>query len=213
MKLRKFALLAATILATATALVGASCDEPNDGPGTGNDGKTTFISLDKEKLSLTLGDESVLVANYLKLAGKVLVFTSSNPSIVKVDAEGNLIALAEGKATITATYAGLSDTCEVTVGLNGNLPMLQFPYVPDTDVQTLAVWASLDLNGEVLFNQNVYTDATFTYALSDSTVGTIENGVFTPSKVGTTDITVTGTWRGVAYDTLTTTVTVNVIEK
>lgn len=218
MKIKKLALIATAILVTATALIGASCDGDNTGSTGGNGGgngggdKTAFISLDYETLDLTLGESGALVANYLKQAGKVLTFTSSNESVVTVDNKGNLLAIAEGTVTITASYAGLTDTCTVTVGLDGNLPMVSFPYVPGTEV-TLADWSQLDLNGEVLFNKNVYTDATFEYVLSDSSVGTIENGVFTPSKVGTTDILVKGTWRGKAYKTLETTVTVNVVAK
>ena len=90
--------------------------------------------------------------------------------------------------------------------------MIQLPYVPASEV-TIADWAQLDLNGKVLFNKTVYEDATFTYTLSDASVGTMGNGVFTPSKVGTTEIVVKGTWRGKAYETLTTTVTVNVVAK
>ena len=217
MKFRKLALIATSILVAATALIGAACEKPGDGPSTGGNGggeeqKTAFISLDYEALDLTLGEEGALVANYLKQPGKVLSFSSSNANIVTVDEKGNLLAVAEGTATITAEYAGLTDTCTVTVGLNGNLPMIKLPYVPAAEV-TLADWAQLDLNGEVLFNKNVYTDATFTYTLSDTSVGTMANGVFTPSKVGTTEIVVKGTWRGKAYKTLETTVTVNVVAK
>ena len=214
MKIRKLALIAMSMLVAAIAMLGASCNNTGTpgGEGDGGESKTPFISLDYETLDLTLGEEGALVANYLKQAGKVLSFSSSNTSIVTVDQKGNLFAHAEGTATITATYAGLSDTCEVTVGLSGNLPMIQLPYVPASEV-TIADWAQLDLNGTVLFNKTVYEDATFTYTLSDASVGTMTNGVFTPSKVGTTEITVSGTWRGKAYETLTTTVTVNVVAK
>ena len=215
MRFRKLALLATSILVTATALIGASCKTPGEGPGNGGNGggdtpATAFISLDHETLSITLGEEGELVANYLRQVGKVLTFTSSNESIVTVDNKGNLLAIAEGSATITAEYAGLTDTCVVTVVLDGKVPTLQLPYVPRDSID-LADWAQLDLNGKVLFNGTMYTDATFAYVLSDSTVGTMENGVFTPSKAGTTDITIKGTWRGKAYKTLEKTITVTVV--
>lgn len=222
MRFRKLALLATSILVTATALIGASCglldkinggnsgNGGNGGNGGGDTPATAFISLDHETLSITLGEEGELVANYLRQVGKVLTFTSSNESIVTVDNKGNLLAIAEGSATITAEYAGLTDTCVVTVVLDGKVPTLQLPYVPYDSIE-LADWAQLDLNGEVLFNGTMYTDATFAYVLSDSTVGTMENGVFTPSKAGTTDITIKGTWRGKAYKTLEKTITVTVV--
>lgn len=224
MRFRKIAMIATSILVTATALIGASCglldkinggnsgNGGNGGNGGGDTPATAFISLDHESLDLTLGDAGVLVASYLKQAGKVLAFTSSNDGVVTVDNKGNLLAIAEGSATITAEYAGLTDTCAVKVVLSGNVPTLQLPYVPYESVE-LANWSQLDLNGEVLFNKSVYTDATFEYALSDSSVGTMENGVFTPSKVGTTEIAIKGTWRGKAYKTLEKTITVTVVEK
>jgi hypothetical protein len=217
MRFRKIAMIATSILVTATALIGASCKTPGEGTGNGGNGggdtpATAFISLDHESLDLTLGDAGALVASYLKQAGKVLTFTSSNDGVVTVDNKGNLLAIAEGSATITAEYAGLTDTCVVKVVLSGNVPTLQLPYVPYESVE-LANWSQLDLNGEVLFNKSVYTDATFEYALSDSSVGTMENGVFTPSKVGTTEIAIKGTWRGKAYKTLEKTITVTVVEK
>ena len=216
MRFRKIALIATSILVTAMAMFGASCGGDNgstggNGGAGGDDSKTAFISLDYETLDLTLGESGALVANYLKQAGKVLTFSTSNASVVTVDSKGNLLAVSEGTATITAEYAGLTDTCEVTVGLNGNVPMVQLSYVND-DVLTIIDWTQLDLTGKVLFNKNVYTDVTFEYTLSDSSVGSVENGIFTPAKEGTTTIAIQGTWRGKAYQTLEKVITVTVVK-
>ena len=217
MKFRKIALIATSILVTAMAMFGAACGDNNGstggngGNGGGDESKTAFISLDHEALDLTLGESGALVANYLKQAGKVLTYSTSNSSVVTVDSKGNLLAVSEGTATITAEYAGLTDTCTVTVGLNGNVPMIQLSYVND-DTLTMIDWTQLDLTGKVLFNKNVYEDVTFEYTLSDSSVGSVENGIFTPAKEGTTTITIQGTWRGKAYQTLKKVLTVTVVK-
>ena len=42
-------------------------------------------------------------------------WTSSNPSVAKVDSEGNVTAVAEGKTVITVSGAGLSGSVNVAV--------------------------------------------------------------------------------------------------
>lgn len=48
---------------------------------------------------------------------KTVTWTSSDPAVATVDANGKVTAVAAGSATITATTAdgGFTDTCEVTV--------------------------------------------------------------------------------------------------
>ena len=213
MKNRKIAMLTAITAVAGMMFAGVAC-EPTETPGgSGGEGTkpSSFLNVAEETVDMTLCETGELTVNYAEKAGATLVFTSSNDSVVRVDGKGNIEAVSEGTATITVTYAELSDTCEVTVGLNGNLPMIQLPYVPESNVK-IADWSQLDLNGEVLFNGATYEDVTFTYVLSDASVGTVTNGVFTPAKVGATEIKVVGTWRGVAYETLTTTINVNVAE-
>lgn len=58
----------------------------------------------------------VLDYNYKEVSNPSVVWTSSDTSIVTVDSSsGELKALKQGTATITATAAGISDTCEVKV--------------------------------------------------------------------------------------------------
>ena len=49
--------------------------------------------------------------------GKALKWTSSDPSVAAVDENGNVSAVAKGRAVITATAEDgfTSDSCEVTV--------------------------------------------------------------------------------------------------
>lgn len=67
----------------------------------------TLGTSDEETLILTAEPEEVDVS--------AVVWTSSDESIVTVDGEGTVTAVAEGEATVTATLGGVEVTCEVTV--------------------------------------------------------------------------------------------------
>ncbi|MBK3493846.1 Ig-like domain-containing protein [Viridibacillus sp. YIM B01967] len=62
------------------------------------------ISLDKYKLELVEGNHDKLTATVLpeNIANKKIIWTSSDESITTVDQDGNVIALREGEAIITA---------------------------------------------------------------------------------------------------------------
>lgn len=197
--------LALTLVAT-SALVGCKKKDQNTDPVP--PAVTNEVSLDAEQMTMIIGEEKPLVASYTNQDGATLTFTSSDESVVKVDEYGRLTALKEGTATITATYGTASDTCIVTVGLNGLLPLLQLNNVT-SDVLYIEQTTQLDLSGSVLFNGNTYTDVALSYAVAGD-AGIVENGVFKPSKAGTAEITITGTWRGISSVSMTKTITVNV---
>lgn len=100
------------------------------------------ISLRTNALSLTVeGGETTLSARVLpeNAHEKGLVWTSSNPSIVKVNKEGIVTPISTGSATITVTSVdgGFTDECLVTVGE---------PSVPEIVDMGLSVkWASWNL--------------------------------------------------------------------
>ena len=79
------------------------------------------ITLDKTSVEMYVGDEPVtLTATILPetTTNKTVTWTSSKTSVVTVDDEGNITAVANGTATITATAkdgSGKSATCSVTV--------------------------------------------------------------------------------------------------
>lgn len=211
MKKKKLLLLTAlafTMLAS-TAFIGCKKDdESGTKPNVPEVGYE--VNLENESVILTVGDKKVLLADIVQQDGVQLKYTSSDESVATVDEYGWVTAIKEGTATITAEYGTASDTCEITVSLNGMSPVLQLPGVP-TDSVSMSKSSNLDLNGAVLFNGNTYDDVSLTYEMSDKSVGTIENGVFKPVKGGTTEITVSGTWRGVSGSTMVKTVTVEII--
>ena len=72
-----------------------------------SDDALTLGSEDTCALTLTAEPEDVDVS--------AAAWASSDESIVTVDGEGNVTAVAEGEATVTATLGGVEAVCEVTV--------------------------------------------------------------------------------------------------
>ena len=173
------------------------------------------LTLNVNELSLAIGDEFSLIANYNPVEGQETVFVSSNPEIASVDEYGRIVAKNVGNTVVTVTYGDLSSTCAVTVGYKDMLPVLTFEEITSDNVQ-VGVGEGINLGAYVVFNNIQFTDATITYMYSDDSLGTMEAGVFTPSKAGTTEITVTAAWRGVeGVSTMTKTITltsVHVVE-
>lgn len=75
------------------------------------------ISINKRTLELSIGKSEMLVATVLpnNATNKTVNWSSSNNNIATVDSNGNIKAIAEGTATITATIDGKNATCTVTV--------------------------------------------------------------------------------------------------
>ena len=81
----------------------------------------TNITLDKNELTLTKGEEGKLTATTSpqSLFEKELSWMSSDSGVVRVNKDGTIKAMNNGKATITCLYkrnGSIKATCEVTVG-------------------------------------------------------------------------------------------------
>ncbi|MCG8502536.1 MAG: Ig-like domain-containing protein, partial [Firmicutes bacterium] len=84
----------------------------------------TGVSLNKERITLNIGKEGSFEAETLTATiypsdadNKMLLWTSGNPEVARVDENGKVIAVAEGTAIITVTTedGGYTDTCDVVV--------------------------------------------------------------------------------------------------
>ncbi len=79
----------------------------------------TGVSLDRSALTLSKGDTARLTATVepADATNQNVTWASSAPDVATVDASGNVTAVAEGTATITATTddGGKTATCTVTV--------------------------------------------------------------------------------------------------
>lgn len=80
--------------------------------------QATALTLDKEKISLTVGSSAALKATLAPEDAdpETINWSSSDSSVATVDAAGKIKAAGKGTATITATTAsGLKAECSVTV--------------------------------------------------------------------------------------------------
>jgi alpha-glucuronidase/uncharacterized protein YjdB len=114
------------------------------------------VTLDKNTLSLTVGETAPLVATLLPddAENKGIVWTSTHPEVASVSQTGFVTAIAQGRTTIRATSAADStkyDECEVEVSggsdiLNGIISLTpgtgNFPIVAGSTAATIWVDAS-----------------------------------------------------------------------
>ena len=92
--------------------------ESNPPAGGGDEEETVTITLDATTKDLPRTEEFVLTAT-VSPAGKTVTWSSSDPTVASVTADGNKVTVKGvkvGKATITATIGDVTATCEVTVG-------------------------------------------------------------------------------------------------
>jgi uncharacterized protein YjdB len=155
----------------------------------------TSIDIVESELDVITDETLVLDFTVLDAAGQPVVdpslsFTSSNPSIVSVDDEGNLTGEGEGTATITVSGGGASDTIEVTVfsAASGGISLGGASFTAQTgdevDISELVVVR--DAGGVII------PDADLAFTTTDAAVASVDAaGMLTSLAVGTTLITVT----------------------
>ena len=163
----------------------------------------TDISLDTQTKQVFAGESFILKEAVLPedASDKFVVWSSDDEAVATVNENGEVTAVSRGFATITAKTndGGLEAVCEVEV--------IQLPeeVVFDSEQYSVNVGATLTLEPTVLPENT--NDKTLTWKTSDEAVATVENGVVTPVKAGTCEITAASVREGVEK-----TVTVNVIQ-
>ncbi len=141
-----------------------------------------------------------------------LSWTSSNPDIATIDANGIATGVAEGEVTITATGTvngnEFSDTAILTVT---NAEVVNLLVTPELD--TTLVGLTKPFKATAILStgatQDVTTEAALSWTSSNTDIATIDaNGIATGLAIGEVTITATGTVNGNEFsDTATLTVT------
>lgn len=158
-------------------------------------GKEISLTLDKNHISIMPGEETLIKATYSGAGNEILIWSSSNDEIASV-ANGKVSANSIGEATISASYAGRKAECSVVVAANDMLPSMRFEGFPDQDSVTVTMSDKLNFNPVIKFNGKEYFDGQFSVTVVDESIGSVENGIFSPLKTGETVVTVEGSWRG-----------------
>lgn len=147
-----------------------------------------WVGLDKDNLDMIVGDEDQLIATVgpENATNKDVVWSSSDESVVKVDAEGNVVAVGVGVATITVTTVdgNKTATCTVTVS-----PVAVIQVILNKNELSLKEGESETLIATILpdnaDNKKVYWDS------NNKHVATVdENGKVTAVKAGEAYVTV-----------------------
>ena len=154
-----------------------------------NSSVATAIALSQTTATLKVGEALQLKATIQpESASQQLTWKSSNEKVATV-ADGKVVAVAEGSATITATTtdgSDLSATCVVTVN-----PVLATDITLDKTEATLKVGETLQLKATVL-PDNV-TNKQVTWKSSNDAIATVSDGKVVAIADGKVAITATTT--------------------
>ncbi len=150
----------------------------------------TTVEVTPASPTLEVTDTTQLTATAKDVRGNVMTghtvtWTSTDPTVVTVDSNGNIEALKGGSATIKAQVDNVVGTAEVTVDAPVRSVTLT-PTAPAIEVtKTVQLSAQLADKGG-----NVLTGRTITWTSSDDTVASVDaNGLVTGLKGGTVTIT------------------------
>lgn len=151
------------------------------------------LSLNKSSLALVVGDHEQLIATITPqdecTENNDITWTSSNNNVATVS-NGIVNAVGQGPATITATTTGNGvtvATCTVNVSSNCNSGAVDVA-ISETE-KTIYLSSNLTLTAEITTDNPC--DEEIVWSSSDETVATVEDGVISPLKYGTTVIRAT----------------------
>jgi len=150
------------------------------------------VTVAPARVDLTPGARSTLSAIPYDaagkaLAGRALVWASSNPAVATIDEAGVVAAVAPGSATITATSEGVSGSALVSVAI---------PTVASVAIQpraaTIQRGATLQLTATVTDESGaLVTDRALTWKSSNAKVAVVSaSGVVTAVALGSVSISV-----------------------
>lgn len=148
----------------------------------------TGVTLDKTSLTLKEGENTTLTATVSPegATNSSVAWTSSNETVATVDANGKVIAMATGSATITVTTTdgGYTATCQVTVTRPVTGVTLDKTSLTLKEGETATLTATVSPEGA--------TDSSVVWTSSDNRIATVDaSGKVVAVSKGTVTITVT----------------------
>jgi len=141
--------------------------------------KVTVIDMKLSETEIVLGieEEAQITAEVGEFTAS---WSSADPSIATVDAEGKITGIAPGTTTVTATCRDVSVSCEVTVGYRAEVAQLDHQFldmtVGDTAKLTPSIYPSADMIDVGSFTSS--NTAVLTVA-EDGTVTAVAEGTAT----------------------------------
>ena len=151
--------------------------------------KLTSLTLKSNMEILTKGENTTIYAVYnpSNVTDKVLYWSSSNTNVARVS-EGNVTAIGNGTATITATSrdGGKTATCTVTVG-NGTVSLQKLTLNSSMEILTKGSSKTI----YATYNPSNVTDKVLYWSSSNTNVARVSEGNVTAVGNGITTITAT----------------------
>ena len=150
--------------------------------------EVTGIQLSQNSLSLKIGEKALLTATVSpsNATDKTVRWSSSQKSVATVSNAGQVTAIGNGTAVITATAGNKSAKCAVTV--QDGVIVVESVSLSEESL-TLGEGETAILVVTILPGDA--TDKAITWTSSDEAVATVSNGVVTAVKEGTATITAT----------------------
>ena len=171
---------------------------------------TAIEGIKNKTIVLYVGNETNIGAVLNPENAGVLIYNSTDFDVVSVDGEGNIKAIQEGVANITITFTG-NDRYKSS---NATVKVVVSKIPTEIHVESTDVTLNLTENTTINANLNPPEAGDLTYAIADSNIISIENGLIIAKAVGKTTITVSysGNDNYTASDDVIINVTVVTIE-
>ena len=149
----------------------------------------TSISLNKTSITLNEGQEQTLIptVNPSTATDKSLNWTSNNPSVATVDAEGKVIAVSKGTATIRVEAndgSGKYANCSVTV-----IRLVSSIYLDKTSITMYRGSSDVMETITAVVTPVDASNPSLSWTSSNTAVATVSNGVVTGKGPGVITIT------------------------
>ena len=120
-------------------------------PIVGEVGSVTGVTLDKEEVSLFVGEETTLIATVQpnNALNQNVSWTTDNPDVVVVDDKGTVNAIAGGTATITVTTEEGNKSASSTITVSSEEKVAAFVSFDDESIYLDTIYS---VNGEIAIN-------------------------------------------------------------